>query len=363
MTQPTSETLLPVDTVLGPFLHAPDEATAERELARLLYEQAEPIITSVLRSKLRVSLRDEDGNQDNQNALEARSEVRLQLLSELNALREQPAGKSIGNFRSYVAVTAYHTCYEHLRRKYPRRHSLKNKLRYLLINRPEFALWEHAERRELFAGLSLWQRQAAQRNEDLWEALRADPTGWAALAWPARDAQTVQPGELLRGLFENVQGPVELDELVNVCAAVWEVRDTQEESHEQAAEKYGDRLPAPEAGAAVRLEQMEALRRLWLEIGQLPPRQRAALLLNLRDAKGRGVIALLPLAGLASMRQIAETLEMAPLELAQTWAQLPLEDAALAARLNLTRQQVINLRKAARERLARRVRHLEIVRS
>jgi len=37
---------------------------------------------------------------------------------------------------------------------------------------------------------------------------------------------------------------------------------------------------------------------------------------------------------------------------------LPLEDAAIAERLGLTRQQVINLRKSARARLARRMRGL-----
>jgi hypothetical protein len=37
------------------------------------------------------------------------------------------------------------------------------------------------------------------------------------------------------------------------------------------------------------------------------------------------------------------------------WESLPLDDTAIADRLNLTRQQVINLRKAARMRLARRM--------
>jgi hypothetical protein len=40
---------------------------------------------------------------------------------------------------------------------------------------------------------------------------------------------------------------------------------------------------------------------------------------------------------------------------AQDTALLPLDDAAIATRLGSTRQQVINLRKAARERLARRL--------
>jgi hypothetical protein len=37
------------------------------------------------------------------------------------------------------------------------------------------------------------------------------------------------------------------------------------------------------------------------------------------------------------------------------WSRLPLDDASIAELLNITRQQVINLRKCARERLARRM--------
>jgi hypothetical protein len=41
--------------------------------------------------------------------------------------------------------------------------------------------------------------------------------------------------------------------------------------------------------------------------------------------------------------------------LAAIWNDLPLEDIRIAELLQLTRQQVINARKSARERLARRL--------
>lgn len=354
----TPETEAPgiIDTLLAPYLETPDEDTAEHLLADLLTQQAEPVAASVIRKKLRASLRAEDGSLENQNALEVKNDVHLHLLAELQSLRAQTAGKVIANFRSYVAVVSYHACYEHLRRKYPRRHSLKNKLRYLLTHQPDFALWE-AEPRELKAGLAVWRNQTnPERNEELWAALCEEPTEWAALTWPGRPPNTVKPLELLRGLFAAVAGPVDLDDLVGVCAAVWEVRDVQEESHDEATAEYGDRLADQTANVAVKLEQTQYLQRLWDEVGQLPVRQRTALLLNLRDVHGRGVIALLPLTGVASLRQIAESLEMPALEMAEIWTLLPLDDAAIAGRLNITRQQVINLRKAARERLMRRMR-------
>jgi hypothetical protein len=46
-------------------------------------------------------------------------------------------------------------------------------------------------------------------------------------------------------------------------------------------------------------------------------------------------------------------------EFAKLWNNLPLEDTTIAQNLGVTRQQVINLRKSARERLARRMSALD----
>ena len=96
------------------------------------------------------------------------------------------------------------------------------------------------------------------------------------------------------------------------------------------------------------------MRRLWFEIKALPPRQRMALLLNARDESGESVARLLAATGLAPVDSLAAALGMDEDELNELWDELPLADDVIAARLGLTRQQVINLRKAARDRLARR---------
>ena len=115
-------------------------------------------------------------------------------------------------------------------------------------------------------------------------------------------------------------------------------------------------LPDPAPDAALAFERRTYLVRLWEEIRQLPPRQAAALLLNLRDGQGSNAAALLPLTGIASLREMAAAVGLPPESLAGLWNRLPMEDAALADLLGVTRQQVINLRKSARERLARRMR-------
>jgi hypothetical protein len=52
---------------------------------------------------------------------------------------------------------------------------------------------------------------------------------------------------------------------------------------------------------------------------------------------------------------LAAALEMDAEALAALWNELPLDDRRLAEDLQLTRQQVVNIRKSARERLRRRL--------
>jgi hypothetical protein len=94
---------------------------------------------------------------------------------------------------------------------------------------------------------------------------------------------------------------------------------------------------------------------LWQEVCQLPRRQRLALLLNFKDGRGQDLVSLLPYTRTATIEQIAEAIELPLAEFLKLWNKLPLEDVTIAELLGATRQQVINLRKCARERLERRM--------
>jgi hypothetical protein len=138
------ETTERADELLRPFLSAGSDAESESLLANIISEHAHPIIRNIIRAKLRVSFNQQDGHHLNQDALEIGSEVKGTLLAELQSLKHLPQRKTINNFQSYVAVVTFNACYDYLRRKYPQRHSLKNRLRYLLTHRNDFALWESA---------------------------------------------------------------------------------------------------------------------------------------------------------------------------------------------------------------------------
>jgi hypothetical protein len=166
-----------------------------------------------------------------------------------------------------------------------------------------------------------------------------------------------------------VGGPIALNDLTEVVAELWGVKDQPDQSPEphpeggegREAQHPLDQRPNVQSEDVVgtEVEQRDFLRWLWSEIRQLPPRQCAALLLNLRDAGGCGVLELLELLGIASLRQVAEAMAMPAEQFAGLLDKLPLPDAAIAEALGCTRQQVINLRKVARERLERRRRGME----
>lgn len=92
-----------------------------------------------------------------------------------------------------------------------------------------------------------------------------------------------------------------------------------------------------------------------MEIRELPRAQRVALLLNLRDTQQSDALMLLPLTGVAGLAEMAEVFELPLSEVSELWNRLPLDDLSIAQLLGVTRQQVINLRKSARQRLARRM--------
>src|SRR5687768_10841288 len=118
-----------VDALLLPFLSATD-AEVDEILAVLLREHAEPVIRSVVESKLHAW----HATAESHRGAEAEDLEHEALLQVITALRDckEHRNTTIANFHGYVAVIAYHVCYRHFREKRPFRWKLKNNLRYLL---------------------------------------------------------------------------------------------------------------------------------------------------------------------------------------------------------------------------------------
>ncbi|HWS86493.1 MAG TPA: hypothetical protein VN282_06000 [Pyrinomonadaceae bacterium] len=334
------------DALLAAYAAAPSDAEADAALARLFEEHAGPVVARVVRRKLRGDGDDED----------LRGQVLLQLLSRLAEFRAEPGVRPIQNFPSYAAAAAYRACADHLRARYPQRHSLRNKLRYFLTHQTTFTLWENADGEWLCGRRGLREASRGERYREL----REDPRRAAGRALPGRDVQSAGVEGLLPALLDYVGEPVELDDLVAALSEVWGLKDPQRAGGARDDEEGGaaavELLAAPRRDLADELSQRRYLERLWEELLGLPVRQRAALLLNLRDALGGSAVELFVITGVAAPLDIAAAVGAEPEEFAALWNGLPLEDRTIAEMLGASRQQVVNLRKCARERLARRMR-------
>ena len=281
------------------------------------------------------------------------SETRVRLIRRLWALRRE-GGAAIEDFNAYVATTAARTCYAHLRERFPARARFRNQVRYSVSRHPDTML---EERDGVWLCRSGALRLAASRGE----VARSAPAR-QFLDAPAAflERERIDPAaplpHLIAAILSRLAAPIELDRLVDALALVLGIAETRAASDGDQSELHViERVPDPSPGTLRTLSDREALQELWREVIELPANQRIALLMNLRDPDGGAALHALPVTGLVTMRELAELLGLDDAALAALWDRLPLDDQTIAGRLGLTRQQVINLRKAARARLARRV--------
>jgi hypothetical protein len=318
------------------------------------------------------------------------------VIARLRALRSDGPQSPVARYSAYVAATASHVCHERLRRAHPGRQACRDRLRYLLTSVSGLALWRDDWGRTV-CGLSDWQGRPASRTallrlhafqenpgrleegsvsplcacldqggtqeeKMLSEEMLSEETSSEFVGESLWDGTLNEAG--LKGLLAWLGGPVTPQHLTTALIGILGVKeitactpptafgDDADAKTEDALANVEDRR----VNVAQEVEQREFLRRLWREVTHLPPLQRAALLLNLRDGQGRGALALLAHTHTASAAEIVGSLTMPADSLADAWPALPLEDSRIAQILGVTRQQVINLRKVARARLTRRLR-------
>ncbi len=339
-----NESPVKIDPLLEPLLVEADDERADELLLQLINDHAGPVIKGVVRFKLRLSSYRETQRAE---ADDVYQEALLQLLALLQKFRRQPDGNPIADVRGIAAVIAHRTCARWMRRQFPERHALKNRLHYLVTRQRGFALWQNAEG-QLVAGFAVWQDQNKP-------AIRQLPDQLPGHLRSAKGGKPQELADTVAAIFNHAGSPIQFDELVSGVVTLLGVSDQPIESLAEDEDEVALVPDAAEPDPAWKIEKKMFLKRLWEELEQLPRNQRAALLLNLKESSGFSSITLFPATGIATLRQLADALEMSVESLAEIWNELPIEDARIAELLDLTRQQVINARKSGRERLARRL--------
>lgn len=314
------------DPRLSHYLAADDERVRSRELERILTEEVRPHARSVLSRYIRSDWPIEPFDAD-----DILGHVTYRVLRKLRSatvLEEE----SVQNLEAYVTTLTKNAVRDLMRQRSPQRTRVKSRLRYLVTRHPRLALWPLNG--ATLCGFAAWANRTDYETnaETVRGAVRATGGFTTALS------------ELIETVLDTVQKPVRLEDLVAALAPP--VTTETVSSDESAGPLQHDAL-----------EARQYLQVLWGEIRELLPKQRAALLLNLREPGSGNAVALFVSAGLATLDEIAEAIGMSRSDLSAIWDTLPLDDLKIGEHLGLRRQQVINLRKAARERLTRRMAH------
>jgi hypothetical protein len=250
-----------------------------------------------------------------------RSEVLLRLVRRL----AHGGGADILDFEDYVAGIAFHVVDDSMRKRYPERARFANRLRYHIKHRPDLMTWSY--RGDLVVGL----RDGLDSHSNDRRIPRAK----------------VDAGDV-RGMASTLDrvlsdGPVLFQALVTAF-----VGDLPRAAAVDAEEiSVGHEIASGDADAA------GIARRFWREIEALPERQRTALLLHMRDERGDTGLLQFLASGIGA-DALAHAIGWTRAALQLHWPELPFDDNTIAALVGATRQQVINLRKCARERLRRR---------
>ena len=199
-----------IDTRLEPlFLGASDEQ-ADEHLLRLITLHAEPVIKGIIRYKLHLNAHRADGRAE---ADDIYQEALVQLLAEFEQFRRQPDEHPITDIRGMAAVIAHRTCSRWMRRQFPERHALKNRLQYLLTRQRGFALWQDEDRKQV-AGFAVWQGQKKAASAARLAGL-SDDEGLLAHIHMLKSGRPQELGDALAAIFNHLGSPVEFDELVS----------------------------------------------------------------------------------------------------------------------------------------------------
>jgi DNA-directed RNA polymerase specialized sigma24 family protein len=320
---------------------------SESSLEALLTGCAPPILNRVVRSRLGSLYTPAD-------TADLSSEAMLELLSRLRSLRETSGTAANLPFDALAAGVAANTVHRFFARRFPERNRLRKRLRYVIETGARFSLWLGANGTAIcgLARTSLFRKGPSRTGEEPLADAADIQRCLDRLRQHPLPADPLEP--LVLDILRTLGRPIDLSRLTGLVAEITGSREPSWVTPSPGCDEEIPGLPPdPAPSVAIRMQLRERVERLWAEVLLLSVRHRNALLLSARATSGAAVWLVVDL-GVASFREVAGALETTPQDLAELWNRLPLEDLEIAARLGLDRQQVINLRSTARERLVRR---------
>jgi DNA-directed RNA polymerase specialized sigma24 family protein len=348
-----------IDDLLHPYLQEENEERSRHLLANLFAERIDPVVRHIIAYRLSSQSARMNGGRPDQQVNDLHSEVVIRLLTKLRDLKSGNIDHAIKDFLSYAAVIAHNACTENSRRQNFQHSRLKDHIRYILNNQPEFALWQ-AEKFGWVGGFAIWSDRRSNL-AILMSSQKAEELVWSKLNIGNNHQMSIV--EQLTLIFNAAGMPVALTELIKIVAALRGIDIRNAFNDMVTTDPYVlDETPIPKEKSDLEseVEQRLYLQTLWREICKLPLPHRTALLLNLidRDSGDRGLIISLADLRIATIHEIGACLGLSPEKFSAIWIDLPWDDRQIATHLGTTKRKVMRLRLAARKLLAKRMKEL-----
>ncbi|MBK9317061.1 MAG: hypothetical protein IPM55_22850 [Acidobacteria bacterium] len=346
-----------MDPKLATFISASDGTAAQAELEVIL-AQVRPLIS-------RITAGSQAPDDDLQDTLQ-------HLIRILWECRASPEHREIRDFARYSSVIASHIRKQRIRSQNPIRWNLSDSLRYLIKDdKSPIGIWKEESGSQV-CGYREWMGRPSESSEQLAQLINSNAGDID------QDFQDLP--STIEFIFNRIGHPLKFNDLVSIVFQLRRIRELIFVSDSPDTGSPGVELVDSSETPDQRIEWREFLTRVWGEIETLPRYQKIAYLLNFTSANGETEVFVK--FGVAGIREIGKTLQLTEAHFQRAWSeleivgssealtqydekfailwmQLPLKDTVIAAILETDRQKVINLRKSAVERIARRMRGQE----
>src|SRR6266542_4788507 len=314
-----------MDQLLLPYLQASDESERQERLDDLLLLHGAPVIRNTLRLKLGFYVDQSGASAYNPDAEDLYQEIMAKIIQALNDLRSESKRSEIERFRDYVFRVASNACVSFLRAKSPARRRLKDNVRVVLIRHPDLAIWKTEG--DYLCGFAVWQRTrkpVSSKREFLLDESKL--ALFRSTRFSKTDLSQIPLPKILAELFDWIDGPVELNTLVNSLARLLNVKD----QYDQPIERESEILPDPLASRtslaiSTRAEEMQLLRHLWGVVKQLPKEQRDAYTFRFHDDDGNDLFSLLIESEIVDLAQLGETFARSVQEIRRLRSRMPMD--------------------------------------
>src|SRR6266498_4543015 len=341
-----------MDQLLLPYLQASDESERQERLDDLLLLHGAPVIRNTLRLKLGFYVDQSGASAYNPDAEDLYQEIMAKIIQALNDLRSESKRSELERFRDYVFRVASNACVSFLRAKSPARRRLKDNVRVVLIRHPDLAIWKTEG--DYLCGFAVWQRTrkpVSSKREFLLDESKL--ALFRSTRFSKTDLTQIPLPKVIAELFDWIDGPVELNTLVNSLARLLNVKDRFDEPIESESEILLPDLQVgrPSLAISTRAEEMQLLRQLWEVLKQLPKEQRDSYTFRFHDDDGNDLFSLLIEAGIVDLRQLAGTFGRSAQEIRRLRSRMPMDGASAAAELGVSTSQVHKWRFLAAKRL------------